>query len=289
MLLLIPGVLGQASTLFPWNGCHISDTECQCGMPGTSPGGNPTTVHMDEAFCDTMIAAGNATAWKGDGTCKGKCTEGGSGCYGSNGYAKGHGQCACHINEAKCDELLLDGKAMMFSYSSMCSGDSCTPYTPGCMRADGSCQCTAPIGEISARTGRAGILAMTEEYCAEMVANGTAEKWSLECGGSGFLDHGKCDEHWGCYGTNGVTKGHGQCACMIDEAMCMTMKADGRAASHASWSMQCNGLCQDLPSDTTAPPPVVLTDGENLTNSTDDAMDSGASIVLFGALSLIFS
>merc|ERR1719271_343007 len=79
------GALRSASDLFDWNGCKTSDTSCECGMPGISPEGVATILPIDEAFCQTMIDAGNATSWVSDGTCRGKCTGVGIGCYGTNG------------------------------------------------------------------------------------------------------------------------------------------------------------------------------------------------------------
>jgi len=257
ILLLIPGVLGSASDVFGLPGCVHTDADtCECGMPGLSPSGNPTTVTIDETYCNEMIANGTATAFKTDDTCKGKCMTGGTtdfiGCYGTDGAykpSKGHGVCACHITQEKCDEMVADGQATMWSHKCGRGGvSSCAPYTSGCYGTDGEnkghgvCACSM-AGAYSEHTKSYRKIKMTEEKCTEMVAAGNATMFTHLC-------DGMCAETIGCYGTDGVNKGHGVCACTVTETQCLAMVAAGNATM---WSYSCAGMCADLPDTTESP------------------------------------
>jgi hypothetical protein len=276
ILLLIPGVLGSASDVYGMPGCVHKDADtCECGMPGLSPtgSGSMTTVTMNESYCDEMIANGTATAFVTDDTCKGKCMTGGTtdyiGCYGTDGAyqpSKGHGVCACHITEARCVEMVADGQATMWSHKCGRGGvSSCAPYTSGCYGTDGEnkghgvCACSMP-GAWSDHTKSYSKIGMTEEKCDEMVAAGNATMFTHLC-------DGMCAETLGCYGTDGVNKGHGVCACTVTETQCAAMVAAGNATM---WSYSCAGMCADLPDETTEAP---------ATTETTDSASNGTQVV----------
>jgi len=148
--------------------------------------------------------------------------------------------------------MVSEGKATMWSHRC-----SCAPFTSGCYGTDGEtkghgiCACSMQ-GSWSDHTKSYRKVKMTEEKCTEMVDAGNATMYSHKCGGI-------CAETIGCYGTDGVTKGHGVCACHISETECQALVDAGNATM---WSFSCDGICVPDPADATTTPepegPVVV-------------------------------